>query len=51
MTEPKIEAGEKLIDHCPLCVVKYSEPLETNVKHTCPNEGGCGRTFLLKVFD
>jgi len=50
-TEPIIEAGKALIDHCPICSVKYETPLETNVKHTCPTEGGCGATFILRVFE
>ena len=51
MSDPKVAAGEEIIESCPLCHVKYSDPVATNIKQKCPDEAGCGRTFLLKVFD
>lgn len=52
MPEPVIQAGDAIIEHCPLCSAKFAEPAELNVKHTCPTDGGgCGRIFLLRVFN
>jgi len=42
---PKVAKEEPLIQACPLCGVGFQEPLNTNVKHTCPQDGGCGQTF------
>jgi len=53
MSDPKaptLEAGEEIIDRCPVCKVKFGEPVATNVKHTCPNET-CNAKFSVMVFD
>lgn len=52
-TDPKIAAGEDIIDSCPFCHAKFNAPIATNIKQTCPDEaeGGCGKSFLLKVFE
>ena len=46
--KPKVAAGEEIVICCPLCGVKFVEALSINVKHTCPDEGGCGENFLVK---
>ena len=47
---PTLGAGEEIIDRCPVCKVRFSENVSTNVKHTCPNPQ-CGISFNLMIFD
>lgn len=49
--EPKVAAGESLIAFCPLCGVRYVEPIETVIKQQCPENGGCGLYFSARVFE
>jgi len=48
--EPKLKAGEAIVDMCPICNSKFNEPVETNVNHKCPNPQ-CGKVFCVMVFD
>ena len=48
--KPQVAAGENLVDYCPRCGVKYIEPIATLIKQKCPDEGGCGQEFSVKVF-
>ena len=48
--EPNVAAGEPIIQFCPLCGVKYIEPIDSIVKQTCPENGGCGQTFSVRGF-
>jgi len=48
--EPTLKAGDPIVGACPVCNVKFQEPVETNVKHTCPNPQ-CGINFSVMVFD
>ena len=47
-TEPKLKAGEAIIDMCPICNSKFNEPVETNLKHKCPNPT-CAVVFCVMV--
>jgi len=47
---PEIQAGEEIIDRCPICQVKFQENVATNIKHKCPNPV-CGKSFSVMVFD
>jgi len=47
---PEIEAGEKIIDRCPICQVKFKESVALNIKHLCPNPQ-CAKTFCIMMFD
>jgi len=47
---PALEAGSEIIDRCPVCKVKFNEPVATNIKHTCPNPQ-CNANFSVMVFD
>jgi len=48
--EPKVEAGELEITCCPFCRTPYEDPVPTKVKITCPEEVGCGKTFLVRKY-
>ena len=48
--EPKIAEVESIVVACPLCGGKFDEAVSGNRKHTCPDEGGCGQSFLVKVY-
>ncbi len=48
--EPKIAEVPEVVHACPLCGGKFTEPISANKKHTCPDEGGCGQSFLVKVY-
>jgi len=48
---PKIKEIEGAVAACPLCGEMFQEAVSGNVKTKCPEEGGCGRSFLVKVFD
>ncbi len=36
-TNPKMKAGDAILDHCPICKMGFQEKVETNKTHTCPN--------------
>ena len=44
---PTIAAGAAEVKHCPFCGIEFTEFLTLNVKHNCPLEGGCGRSFSI----
>lgn len=46
-----IAAGNSELTHCPLCRAPFDNPIATNVKHQCPPDAGCGRYFLVRVYD
>ena len=48
--KPKVEAGEEIITCCPFCRTPYDEPVPCLVKITCPEEVGCGKTFLVRKY-
>lgn len=48
--EPKLKAGDPIVSSCPVCNVKFSEPVETNVSHDCPNPQ-CAVKFSVMVFE
>jgi hypothetical protein len=47
---PSIQAGEEIIDKCPVCKVKFNEPVATNLKHTCPDVR-CQAKFCLMIYE
>jgi len=47
---PKLQAGQEIIDSCPCCHAKFSEPVATNIEHTCPNPQ-CQVKFNVLVFE
>ena len=49
-TEPKLKAGDPIVNMCPICNSKFNEPVETNVNHVCPNPQ-CKKTFCVLVFE
>ena len=48
--EAKPEAGEKEVTCCPFCRLPFDEPVPTKVKITCPEEVGCGKTYLVRKY-
>ncbi|MBA7492257.1 hypothetical protein ES702_02806 [subsurface metagenome] len=48
--KPTLQAGEDIVEGCPICHSKFSNPVASNVKHQCPNEL-CQKTFAVMVFD
>ncbi len=49
-SNPTIAEVPDVVRACPLCGAPFQELLSGNKKHTCPEEGGCGGTFLVKKF-
>lgn len=51
--KPTLKAGEAMISKCPFpdCGVEFANALTTNEKHTCPSDGGCGRSFKLITYN
>jgi len=47
---PEIKAGQEIIEKCPICKVKFTEPVATNIKHTCPDPN-CGVNFCLMIYE
>lgn len=47
---PTIQAGEQIIDRCPICHVKFQEPVALNIQHECPNPQ-CKKQFSIMVFE
>jgi len=48
--KPKLQAGDEIIDRCPVCQVKFAEAVESNINHTCPNPQ-CNAKFCVMVFE
>ncbi len=49
-SKPTVAKEEALVNSCPLCGANFLEPLITNVKHVCPIDGGCGKSFLVRTY-
>ena len=49
-SKPKIQAGEEIIDRCPICHVKFNEPVALNIQHECPNPQ-CSKKFTVMVLE
>lgn len=47
---PTLEAGQEIIDRCPVCHSKFGELVATNINHVCPNPN-CGIKFCIMVFE
>jgi len=48
--KPTIKAGSEIIDRCPVCQVKFAEPVATNIKHECPNPA-CYANFSIHLYE
>jgi len=48
--KPIIKAGSEIIDRCPVCQVKFAEPVATNIKHECPNPS-CYANFSIHIYE
>jgi len=44
---PTLAEGNKIILHCPFCGADFSGAFSCNRKATCPDEGGCGKSFAV----
>jgi len=44
---PTLAEGNKNILHCPFCGVNFSGAFACNRKARCPEEGGCGKSFVI----
>lgn len=49
--QPKVKEIPNRVNACPLCGEKFQEALPANAKFQCPEEGGCGGFFLVKIFE
>ena len=45
---PEVAAGDKVINFCPICGIGFTEPVALNIKISCPEEAGCGNSYLVK---
>lgn len=48
--KPKAKEIPKAVTACPLCGVHFDSAVSANVQVTCPEDGGCGQVFLVKVY-
>jgi len=48
--KPTLQAGAEIIDRCPVCQVKFAEPVASNIKHECPNPS-CYANFSVMIYE
>ena len=46
--QPKLKAGSKIVQGCPICKCNFQEAVATNLKHQCPNPE-CQEIFTVLV--